>query len=300
MLESPLVQKLIELALLEDLAFGDVTSACCIDENHESKAVLLAKDDMVVCGLPLLSRISEVAARENGFPRLSWKLLVAEGDVVASPKPLAECRGNTRALLGLERTILNFLQRMSGVATRSRAFVREAEPLVVLDTRKTIPGWRLLDKYASLLGGAKSHRLCLGDMVLVKNNHVDAQVGATRADRMRAALQRVRDRKGFYTPIEVEVREKDELLSALKFSPEVVMLDNMTDEGLQEALSLIKEFGQAAIAKGAYRAPLVEVSGGLTLERLPRLKALGIDCLSAGSITTQAGSVDISLSIESV
>lgn len=291
MLESPLIDKLIELALLEDLGLGDCTSTLCIPAQHRSEAKIIAREELVVCGLPLLARIVAAAswAGEQSPERPIIELRAQDGQLVPADVTVATLQGNTRTLLALERTLLNFLQRMSGVASAARDFVQKAGKVIVLDTRKTMPGWRMLDKYSCWVGGVRNHRATLGDMVLVKNNHIDAHGGRTVAENLRAALSSVRAAKGFYVPVEVEVRSLEELRVALEFSPEAVMLDNMSDAQMREAV---------AVVRAAARPPLVEASGGVTQSRLAALAEIGVDAVSVGGLTTRAPNKDISMRIE--
>jgi len=184
LLESPLIGKLVDLALQEDLGQGDPTSKLCLDAQHRSRAFIIAKESFTVCGLPLL----EVIAR-RAKSRIKIEIIVKEGSKVKAGRPLAKISGPTREILACERTMLNFLQRLSAISTQTSRIVDCARGLTVLDTRKTTPGWRLLEKYAVRVGGGANHRLSLGDMLLIKNNHVDAQRGADRAQRMRTALR---------------------------------------------------------------------------------------------------------------
>jgi nicotinate-nucleotide pyrophosphorylase (carboxylating) len=209
--------------------------------------------------------------------------LVDDGARVADADWLCELHGSTQHLLAIERTVLNFLQRMSGVATYTHSFCEQAKGLHVLDTRKTMPGWRVLDKYATRVGGARNHRTSLGDMVLVKNNHIDAHPGG-----IRAALAAVLAQKPLYMPWEVEVRDLTELAIALEFKPTIVMLDNFSDILISDAVALVRQNSHQ---------PLIEVSGGVHRERLSSLGALGIDAVSVGALTTQATNVDISMRI---
>lgn len=286
MLQSPLIDKLIALAIEEDLALGDVTSEYCIPEAHQSVAKVLVREPLVVCGTPLIGRIAR-AARYDLTVTCDGK----EGDEVRAESVIAELRGSTRGLLAIERTVLNFLQRMCGVASFAREAATVAGSLIVLDTRKTMPGWRVLDKYACRIGGAKNHRFSLGDMVLVKNNHVDVQPGSSPAERVKSALSQIVAKKGPYLPMEVEVRSLEELEAALEFKPQMVMLDNMSDEAVVEAVGRVKA-----------RSPmtLIEASGGISVERLKRLAFCGINCVSMGALTTKAPNRDISFRIASL
>ena len=280
MIDSPLVAKLIALALEEDLAFGDITATLTVPEEHTSKAKVVARERLVVSGVELIAKIVAVAG---------WSVAVApiatDGAVLNKGDTIAELSGSTRELLAAERTILNFLQRTSGVATYTRNFCEGKPAITILDTRKTMPGWRVLDKYSVRVGGAMNHRLSLGDMVLVKNNHIDANPRG-----IRGALADIAAKKPAYMAWEVEVRNLEELRVALEYSPTIIMLDNFSDDTLKEAV---------AVAKAAQHVPLLEVSGGVSKERLSVIQASGVDCASVGALTTRAPNVDISMRIVS-
>ncbi len=278
MFDSPLVRKLIDLALEEDLALGDITASLTVPDHHTSKAKVIAREKLVVCGVDIVSEI----VRAGGWS-LTVHTRVADGTVVEDGDILVELAGRTRDLLSAERTVLNFLQRLCGVATYTRNFCEACKGLKILDTRKTMPGWRLLDKYATKIGGASNHRFSLGDMVLVKNNHIDANPQG-----IRGALAEIVANKPLYMPWEVEVRDLEELTIALSFHPTIIMLDNFQDDRLKEAVALIKSVSQP---------PMIEVSGGVSKERLAAIHAAGVDAASVGALTTQAPNVDISMRI---
>jgi len=277
--DAPHVKRLIQLAIEEDLPAGDVTAALTIPAEQAGKAMIIAREPLVVCGVPLVHAV---------FREFGWNVVVqptaAEGDEVGVGAPLARLSGKTRHIVAAERIILNFLQRLSGIATGTRRVVRHAGGIPVLDTRKTTPGWRLLEKYAVRLGGGANHRGSLSDMVLVKNNHIAAHGGSVQA-----TLKRVFEGKPLYLPVEVEVRSIEELDHALEFDVSVVMLDNMPTALIAEAL--------ARIATKRPGLP-VEISGGVTIERLPELARAGVKLVSMGALTTQAQNVDISLRLE--
>ncbi|MBN8550703.1 MAG: carboxylating nicotinate-nucleotide diphosphorylase [Deltaproteobacteria bacterium] len=276
MFRSPLVVSLVKLALEEDLAFGDITSELTIPRGHRSSAVIVAREKLVAAGLPIIETIFDMMGA-----RAKVKIEEDEGTLAKDGTVLARIEAKTADLLSAERTILNFLQRISGVATHTRTIVAQAKGLTVLDTRKTLPGWRVLDKYSVKLGGGTNHRFHLGDMVLVKNNHIDAHGGD-----MRATLRTITAKKPRYMPFEVEVRNLKELQTALEFKPQVVMLDNMKDSEIRKALRLVEDSGQE---------PMVEISGGVHPKQFARLKKLGVHCVSMGALTTQAMNVDISM-----
>lgn len=275
---SHLIRKLILLALEEDLAFGDITASLTVPESHRSSAVVLARQKLVMCGVEVLQAIIQ-----EGHWDIQCSVQVSDGDSLESEAVIANLVGRTRDLLAAERTILNFLQRLCGVATFTREFCSIQPGLVVLDTRKTMPGWRVLDKYAVRTGGGKNHRFCLGDMILVKNNHIDAHPGG-----IRGALATVADKKPLYMPWEVEVRTLEELSIALEYKPTIVMLDNFADDTIAEAVKIVHTESDP---------PMIEVSGGITKERLARIFAAGADAVSVGALTTQAPNVDISMRI---
>lgn len=278
--QGSLVDRLIKIALEEDLSHGDVTSRCAIPKEHRSSGKIIAREELIICGIPILNRIAELAGSE-----IRWEARVAEGAVVKAEQPIAEAIGETRELLALERVMLNFLQRLSGVATHTLALVSQSHGVVILDTRKTTPGWRSLEKYATRIGGARNHRSNLSEMILIKNNHIDAQDG-----NISRLFEQVNRERPWHIPVECEVRTKDELSAVLPFDPDFILLDNMNDLLIAECLALINEFG--------YRGG-VEVSGGVTVERFQALAELGVVAASLGSLTTQARSVDISMRVSS-
>lgn len=279
MFDLPQVKKLIQLSLEEDLGSGDVTTELTVPEDRKAQALLRAKEQLVFCGGGVAAAV---------FHELGWsvqvEVLVAEGELVEPGTELLRLKGKAHHLLSAERTILNFLQRLSGAATNARRYAEAAPQIVVLDTRKTTPGWRLLEKYAVRTGGARNHRFHLGDMILVKDNHIDANGGD-----INRTLQSVFDSKPYYIAVEVEVRSLDELKAVLEFPVDGVMLDNMDDAQLKKCLELLQN-----------KAPQVraEVSGGITIERLSALQDLGVKCVSCGALTHSAPSVDISMRID--
>lgn len=275
-LRNPLVMRLIELALAEDLGPGDVTTELLIDPTEETSGWFLAKEDMVFSGLPLVAMIYERAG-----VAVTVKAEVQEGEAVTAGKILARVAGGTRALLTLERVCLNFLQRCSGVSTLTRQYVeRAAGKATILDTRKTVPGWRLVDKYAVRMGGATNHRMGLYDGVMIKDNHLIAAGG------IKAAVTKYQAAQPYLLKCEVEVETLAELTTALEMGVDVVLLDNMTPDLIKAALELV-----------AGRC-IVEISGGVRYNNLPEFAALGVDMISIGALTHQARAVDISFELD--
>ena len=266
---------LIDLALAEDVGKGDVTTVATVPEGKEGRAVIIAKAHGIVCGLPIMT---EVFRQVDEAIRLTH--LASDGEPVAPGDVVAALSGPLRGILTAERTALNFLTHLSGIATLTARFVDVVAPYraVILDTRKTTPGWRILEKYAVRCGGGRNHRMGLYDMVLIKDNHIAASGSLTEAvRRVRAA--------GISLPIEVEVRTLAELEEALSLDVDRILLDNMDIPTLREAV---------ARAKGKVE---LEASGGVTLENAAEIAACGVDYISIGALTHSAPALDLSLEI---
>ena len=273
---SPHAARLVDLAIEEDLLLGDVTSEATIDPAHSGAARFLAKEGLVLAGTAVARAVFE---RLGAGCRFS----AADGAEIAAGTWFGEAEGPVRALLGAERTALNFLQRLSGVATATRravdALAAGGGRTRLLDTRKTTPGFRLLEKEAVRAGGGTNHRRSLGDGILVKDNHVAACGGVAEA------VRRARARAGALLRVEVEVTDLAGLDAAIGAGADLVLLDNMDDAGIA-----------AAVRRAAGRV-LLEASGNMTLERLPRVAATGVDFVSMGAVTHSARAVDISLEL---
>lgn len=273
---TPAVEALIALAIEEDLGRGDVTSEAIFDAAATSAGVIIAKEPLIVAGTAIAAA---VFARVDGGTRV----VVAAGDGarVGKGDGVIRVEGRTRGLLGAERTALNFLQRLSGVATLTRQFVDAVAGTRarICDTRKTTPGWRALDKLAVVAGGGVNHRADLASGVLIKDNHVIAAGG------VRAAVERARERAPHSLRVEVEVTELAQIDDALAAGAEVVLLDNMN-------AALVRE----AVGKIAGRA-IVEVSGGVNLQTVRAFAEAGPDRISVGALTHSARAVDLSLEL---
>jgi nicotinate-nucleotide pyrophosphorylase (carboxylating) len=269
-------EELIRLALREDLGPGDVTTDNLVGPDAVGKGIVVAKESLVLAGIEVAK---EVFAMLD--PDIRFETAFCDGAQLVPTHEVFRVSGRVRPLLAGERTALNFLQRLSGIATLTRQFVdRVAGTNVRLtDTRKTAPGWRRLEKYAVRVGGAYNHRFGLFDGILIKDNHIKACGGIT------AAVERIRQRQGHLLRIEVEVTNLDEVEEALKNKVDVIMLDNMNVREIKEAVKLIK------------RCALVEVSGGVTLGSVAELAATGVDIISIGALTHSARAVDMSMRI---
>ena len=279
--ENVVVQDLIRRALEEDVGTGDVTTLSVVPERLEGKAVILSRGDYVVAGL-------DVAAAVFGQvdPRIRCRAEVHDGQRVAPDQNLLSVEGPIRGILTGERTALNFVQRMTGIATRTRQFVDKVSHcgVRILDTRKTTPTLRVLEKYAVTCGGGTNHRMGLYDMVLIKDNHRRLWQAAGISN-LEGAVAAARARFPG-VPVEVEVESEDELRDALRGSPEWVMLDNMPPDRMRHCVELC-----------ARRCKL-EASGGVTLDTVEAIAATGVDAISIGGLTHSAPAADLSLELE--
>lgn len=271
------VRRLVELAVDEDLGRGDVTSRATVAGVGTLTAQVVARQPLVLAGTPIITVILDVA----GAAAVEIARQVEEGRAVGSGTVVCELRGDVEALLGIERVTLNFLQRMSGVATLTRRYVEAVAdtPARIVDTRKTLPGWRLLDKYAVSIGGGVNHRFGLDDGVLVKDNHIAACGGIA------AAVERARASAHHLLKLEVECDTMAEVEEALAAGVDVILLDNMLPDALR-----------AAVARIGGRA-LVEASGGITLANVREVAESGVDLISVGALTHSASAVDLALDL---
>ncbi len=278
MLPLALLDAIIDRALAEDLGAGDLTSELTVDPGARARAVAVARSDLVVCGGAVFARVFE---RVEPSSRAAAN--VPDGARVNRGRALWTVHGRARALLSAERTALNFAQRMSGVATLSRAFVDALPPTssaIIADTRKTTPGLRAIERYAVRTGGAHNHRNDLQSAVLIKDNHIVAAGG------LALAVERARKQAPHTSRIEVEVQNLDELEQALQARADVILLDNFEIDALGEA-----------VRRAAGRA-ILEASGGITLETVAKIAATGVDVLSVGALTHSAPAADIALDLE--
>ena len=270
------VRHLIEIALKEDIGSGDITTENLIAPDLDGSGVIVAKEPLVIAGLDVARQV---------FEHLDSKVILKsgckDGDTVASKEIVAHVEGQLRALLMGERTALNFLQRLSGIATHVRSYIDKIGKTKVrlVDTRKTTPGWRILEKYAVRIGGAHNHRMGLYDGILIKDNHIAACGGVKKA------VEQMQKHKSHLLKIEVEVSELDQVKEALGAGADVIMLDNMNIAQIREAVKIVD--GRA----------MVEVSGGITQSSLKQLADTGVDIISVGALTHAARSVDLSMQI---
>ncbi|HET9409085.1 MAG TPA: carboxylating nicotinate-nucleotide diphosphorylase [Candidatus Sulfotelmatobacter sp.] len=282
------ITAIIENALVEDRASSDATSYACVDPNQRATATIIAKQDCILSGIASIGRILDVYAELDGAVTSHYEVTthpeIFDGVRLRKGQSVAVIRHNARVLLSCERVILNFLQRMSGIATLTRKFVEAVHGTKarILDTRKTAPGLRAIDKYAVRCGGGQNHRLDLSDGVLIKNNHVSLAGGAI------PALERaLRNRRGSQ-PIEIEVRSLAELDQAIAHGAETILLDNMSAEDVHRAVEICSKLER--------RIPL-EASGGINLENVRAYAEAGVEFISIGVLTHSPQAVDMSMRV---
>lgn len=277
MLDMLIVDEIIKRALREDMPMGDITTDNIVPDDAVCSASLIAKQDGVIAGLSVFERTFILLD-----PKMYIERYVNEGERVKAGTLLMRLSGNARAMLRAERTALNLLQRMSGIATATAKFadLLKGTKTKIVDTRKTAPGLRYLDKYAVRAGGGTNHRFCLSDGVLIKDNHIKAAGGIT------AAVKRAKAAIPHTIKIEVETESLEQVKEALEAGADIIMLDNMTPEAMKEAVDYIN--GRA----------LTEASGNITVEKAEIIAKTGVDLVSSGSLTHSVKAMDISLRFE--
>lgn len=270
------VDNIITTALMEDINYIDAAADNLIPEEHRSSAYYVAKDTGVVCGIEVAKRVFELAGGDVDF-----RILMKDGTKVNKGDIIATLEGSTLTLLKGERTALNILQHMSGIATATNKCVElvAGTKASVTDTRKTLPGLRALQKYSVTVGGGKNHRFNLSDAAMLKDNHIDAYGGIT------PAVTALREKIGHTVKVEVEVRTLDELKEALDNKVEIIMLDNMTNDDMKKAVEITD--GRA----------LLEASGNVTAENIRSVAETGVDIISLGALTHSVKCFDISMKI---
>jgi nicotinate-nucleotide pyrophosphorylase (carboxylating) len=272
----PIIHDLIEMALREDIGTGDITSESTIPDDVMAKAIIKSKDNGIVAGLDVVGEVFRTLDTS-----IDYKKLVLDGDRITNGQEIATADGKARSLLTAERTVLNFLQRLSGIATTTSKYVKAISGYhaQIIDTRKTTPGWRVLEKYAVRVGGGRNHRFGLYDAVLIKDNHIAVAGSIIKAVTM------ARERIPHTMKIEVETETLDQVLEAIESKADIIMLDNMSLKMMTEAVRLIA--GKA----------IVEASGGIKFDSVVEVAKTGVDLISAGALTNSAMPLDISMDI---
>ncbi len=276
MLNLQSIEALLDLAFAEDIGIGDITTEATVPPSQKGIGTLYAKSDGIVAGLPIAERTFKKL--DSG---LIFNAFVSDGDAITAGTPIAEIQGSAKTILIGERTALNFLQRLSGVATLTSQFVKAVADydVKIVDTRKTTPGWRAIQKYAVRVGGGDNHRFGLYDGVLIKDNHIVAAGG------IRNAVQRARLIAPHTTKIEVEVETIEQVNEALDVGADILLLDNMSLDTMKQVVKLVNKL------------VVTEASGGITLEQVRDVAAIGVNLISVGALTHSAMPMDISLSL---
>ncbi|HVW76837.1 MAG TPA: carboxylating nicotinate-nucleotide diphosphorylase [Alloacidobacterium sp.] len=286
--KSKRIEAILEQALVEDKATSDITTAVTIEPNLRASATIIAKQDCVVSGLGCIPRFLEIFARLDKTNSGRFEVIshpeIFEGVRVKKGQALAVIRHNARVILACERVILNLMQRMSGISTMTQQYVDEiaGTGARILDTRKTIPGLRILDKYAVRCGGGENHRLDLSDGILIKNNHISLGGGIEKV------LKRAHELRKPGQTIDIEVRTFNELETALDHGAESLLIDNMTPAEVKKAVDIVR-------ARGLHIP--IEASGGILLENIRKYALAGVNYISVGALTHSAVAVDLSMKI---
>lgn len=280
-----LIDELFKLAIKEDIGNGDITSQLVVPETCDVLAHIICKENMILAGMPFIKRFFSILSFASGYPneQVNFEEYYKDGNFIEKGNIVAILKGNARLILAGERIALNILQRLSGIATFTKEFEKKLEdlPVKILDTRKTTPGLRFMEKYAVRIGGGNNHRFALYDAVLIKDNHIKI-AGSVKEAVLRAKKSCI------YQKIEVEVKNFEELEEAISAGADIVMLDNMDIETMKKAVE---------IAKGRV---LLEASGGVNLQNIREIALTGVDFVSVGALTHSAKAVDMSMKIKEV
>ncbi len=276
------IRKIVRTALKEDIGKGDITTDSIVQSNAQILGIIFPKEDGVLCGIDIARQVFEQVDDS-----IKYEAKMTDGTEFSPGMTLATIIGPARSCLKAERTALNFLQHLSGIATLTRQFVKLAGGRIkIMDTRKTTPGLRIIEKYAVKTGGGYNHRFGLYDMILIKDNHIEIAGSITNA--VNAVRQNIQKKRLF---IEVEVKTLDELAEAVHLNVNRIMLDNMHIEQIEEAIKIVR---------GAKKKIEIEVSGGINKENIVNYAELDIDCISIGALTHSAPAIDIALKMKPI
>jgi nicotinate-nucleotide pyrophosphorylase (carboxylating) len=275
-------------ALREDIGRGDITTKILISENKKMKAVLLLKENAVIAGLDIAGDIFE-----SMDAAVRFKAYCRDGAFENSGKIIAGIEGRARKILSAERTALNLLSHLSGIATMTAAFVKRVRPypVKIMDTRKTIPGLRALQKYAVKMGGGYNHRMGLWDWVLIKDNHINVLCAIRSAQCLKELVEIVKGKRPKNMKVEIEVKNLQEFKEALKARPDIIMLDNMKIDDIKKAVTIKRNMPHTL------NTAQIEASGGVNLDNVRQIAKTGVDMISIGALTHSAKAIDISLEI---
>jgi len=273
------IKDIIKIVLREDIGERDITTVATIPKNKYAKAILLAKEDCVICGLGIAAEVFKFQDKN-----IKFKPHVLDGQKIKKGKIIAHIFGRAQSILTAERVALNFLSLLCGVATKTRAFVDKVKPYKakILDTRKTIPGLRELEKYAVRIGGGYNHRMRLDEMILIKDNHIKVTRGYQRLPEVARGYK-----------VEIEVKNLKEFKEALKLKPDIIMLDNMKVGDIKKVVQIRNYLS----SKTRNPVPKLEASGGMNLKNVRRIAACGVEMISIGALTHSVQATDLSLEI---
>ncbi len=287
------IKDIVQLAIKEDIGTGDITSKIFIPEGSESEGVLIAKEAGIVAGLPVAGYVLSQIDKD-----LIFKVNIEDGSRVEKGSVIASVKGLTLSLLSAERLVLNFLQRLSGIATVTNKFAEKVNgyKTQILDTRKTTPGWRYLEKYAVKIGGGSNHRMGLYDQILIKDNHLEIMEPEKENGNISSLVRKARGQVANEVLIEVEVEELCQIKEMVDAGVDIILFDNMVPSKINEAVEIVKELENSCDA-GTGRSILTEASGNITIKNVEEYAKAGVDRISVGMITHSARALDISFDI---
>jgi nicotinate-nucleotide pyrophosphorylase (carboxylating) len=287
------IKEIVQLAIKEDIGTGDITSRIFIPEGSESEGVLIAKETGIVAGLPVAGYVLSQIDKN-----LRLTVNIEDGSRVEKGSVIASVKGLTLSLLSAERLVLNFLQRLSGIATVTNNFAERVKGYEsqILDTRKTTPGWRYLEKYAVRIGGGANHRMGLYDQILIKDNHIKIMESKKENGDISSLVKKAREQVANEVLIEVEVEELCQINDMVDAGVDIILFDNMAPSKINEAVGMVKEFENRRAA-GTSSPILTEASGNITIENVEEYAKAGVDRISVGMITHSARALDISFDI---
>ncbi len=287
------IEEIVQLAIKEDIGNGDITSKIFIPDGSKSEGVLVAKETGIVAGLPVAGYVLSQIDKN-----LLLSVSIEDGSRVEKGAVIASVKGLTISLLSAERLMLNFLQRLSGIATATNKFAEKTKgyKAQILDTRKTTPGWRYLEKYAVKIGGGANHRMGLYDQILIKDNHLKIMESEKENGDMGHLVKKAREQIADEVLIEVEVEDLCQIKDVMDAGVDIILFDNMVPSKINEAVEMVRELEDSCDA-GTGRAILTEASGNITIENVEEYAKAGVDRISVGMITHSARALDISFDI---
>ena len=287
------IKDIVQLAIKEDIGTGDITSKIFIPEGSESNGILIAKETGIIAGWPVVEYVLSQIDKD-----LLFTVNIEDGSRVEKGTVIASVKGLTLSVLSAERLVLNFLQRLSGIATETYKFAEKIKgyKTQILDTRKTTPGWRYLEKYAVKTGGGGNHRMGLYDQILIKDNHLKIMESEKERGDIGRLVKKAREQIADGVLIEVEVEDLFQIKDVMDAGVDIILFDNMAPSKINEAVEMVKEFGNSRDA-GTGRAILTEASGNITIENVEEYAKAGVDRISVGMITHSARALDISFDI---